>query len=164
MYNSLALARNRRKRRCYDCNFNTVGRIILGTLSDKIGRMKIVSATFIIIGLSVFTLSFIPLNYGIYFACVASVAFCFGGNITIFPAIVGDFFGLKTIVQITGLSTKVSDLVRLQDHLLSDTRGFQPTFIIIGVLSVISFIISILIRPPNVEKKKELKHLHRKVA
>ncbi|MEC2715673.1 oxalate/formate antiport family MFS transporter, partial [Bacillus cereus] len=42
--------------------------------------------------------------------------------------------------------------------------GFQPTFIIIGVLSVISFIISILIRPPNVEKKKELKHLHRKVA
>ena len=98
--------------------FNTVGRIILGTLSDKIGRMKIVSATFIIIGLSVFTLSFIPLNYGIYFACVASVAFCFGGNITIFPAIVGDFFGLKTIVQITGLSTKVSDLVRLQDHSL----------------------------------------------
>lgn len=96
--------------------FNTVGRIILGTLSDKIGRMKIVSATFIIIGLSVFTLSFIPLNYGIYFACVASVAFCFGGNITIFPAIVGDYFGLKTIVQITGLYTKGSDLVRLQDH------------------------------------------------
>ena len=60
-----------RKRRCYDqAIFNTVGRIILGTLSDKIGRMKIVSATFIIIGLSVFTLSFIPLNYGIYFACV----------------------------------------------------------------------------------------------
>ncbi len=55
--------------------FNTVGRIILGTLSDKIGRMKIISATFIIIGLSVFTLSFIPLNYVIYFACVASVAF-----------------------------------------------------------------------------------------
>ena len=55
--------------------FNTVGRIVLGTLSDKIGRMKIVSATFIIIGLSVFTLSYIPLNYGIYFACVASVAF-----------------------------------------------------------------------------------------
>ena len=68
-------AQQPRKRRCYDCNFNTVGRIILGTLSDKIGRMKIVSATFIIIGLSVFTLSFIPLNYGIYFACVASVAF-----------------------------------------------------------------------------------------
>ena len=90
--------------------------------------MKIVSATFIIIGLSVFTLSFIPLNYGIYFACVASVAFCFGGNITIFPAIVGDFFGLKTIVQITGLSTKVSDLVRLQDHLLERYSGISTNF------------------------------------
>ncbi|KXZ00596.1 hypothetical protein AT276_02415, partial [Bacillus cereus] len=42
--------------------------------------------------------------------------------------------------------------------------GFQPTFIIIGILSVISFIISILIRPPKAEKKKEIKQLHRKIA
>ena len=44
---------------------------------------------------SVLVLSFVDLNYGIYFVCVASVAFCFGGNITIFPAIVGDFSGMK---------------------------------------------------------------------
>ncbi|EEL48162.1 Major facilitator superfamily MFS_1 [Bacillus cereus Rock3-44] len=76
--------------------FNTLGRIILGPLSDKIGRLKIVTATFIVMATSVFVLSFVDLNYGIYFVCVASVAFCFGGNITIFPAIVGDFFGMKT--------------------------------------------------------------------
>lgn len=75
--------------------FNIVGRIIFGMLLDKIGWMKIVFVMFIIIGLLVFILSFILLNYGIYFVCVVSVVFCFGGNIIIFLVIVGDFFGLK---------------------------------------------------------------------
>ncbi|CKG73109.1 MFS family major facilitator transporter%2C oxalate:formate antiporter [Streptococcus pneumoniae] len=145
--------------------FNTVGRIVLGTLSDKIGRMKIVSATFIIIGLSVFTLSFIPLNYGIYFACVASVAFCFGGNITIFPAIVGDFFGLKNHSTNYGIVYQGFGFGALAGSFIGALLGgFEPTFIIIGVLSVISFVISILIRPPKAEKKKETQHLYRKVA
>lgn len=145
--------------------FNTVGRIVLGTLSDKIGRMKIVSATFVIIGLSVFTLSYIPLNYGIYFACVASVAFCFGGNITIFPAIVGDYFGLKNHSTNYGIVYQGFGFGALAGSFIGALLGgFQPTFITIGVLSVISFIISMVIRPPKTEKKKELKHLHRKVA
>ncbi|GAA3318277.1 hypothetical protein GCM10020331_020400 [Ectobacillus funiculus] len=45
--------------------------------------------------IAVSVLSFVKLNYGLFFACVAGIAFCFGGNITIFPAIVADFFGLK---------------------------------------------------------------------
>ncbi|MGQ0422668.1 MFS transporter, partial [Bacillus sp. HC-Mk] len=105
-----------------------------------------------IIGLSVFTLSFIPLNYGIYFACVASVAFCFGGNITIFPAIVGDFFGLKNHSTNYGIVYQGFGFGALAGSFIGAILGgFQPTFIIIGILSVISFIISILIRPPNVE-------------
>ena len=94
--------------------FNTLGRIILGPLSDKIGRLKIVTGTFVVMASSVLVLSFVDLNYGIYFVCVASVAFCFGGNITIFPAIVGDFFGMKTIVRTTELCIKDLDLGRLQ--------------------------------------------------
>ena len=94
--------------------FNTLGRIILGPLSDKIGRLKIVTGTFVAMASSVLVLSFVDLNYGIYFVCVASVAFCFGGNITIFPAIVGDFFGMKTIVRTTELCIKDLDLEHLQ--------------------------------------------------
>ena len=87
--------------------FNTLGRIILGPLSDKIGRLKIVTGTFVVMASSVLVLSFVDLNYGIYFVCVASVAFCFGGNITIFPAIVGDFFGMKTIVKLRNCVSRI---------------------------------------------------------
>lgn len=143
--------------------FNTVGRIVLGTLSDRIGRLKIVSATFIIIGLSVFTLSFMNVNYAIYFTCVASVAFCFGGNITIFPAIVGDFFGLKNHSTNYGIVYQGFGFGALAGSFIGALLGgFQPTFITIGILCIVSFIIAILIRPPS--KEKETQKLYRKVA
>ncbi|MEI4828285.1 OFA family MFS transporter [Bacillus sp. FJAT-53711] len=136
--------------------FNTVGRIILGPLSDKIGRLKIVSATFVIIAMSVFVLSFLNLNYGIYFACVASVAFCFGGNITIFPAIVGDFFGLKNHSKNYGIVYQGFGFGALAGAFIGALLGgFKPTFMVIGALCIVSFIISILIRSPNWQKEKQ---------
>lgn len=136
--------------------FNTVGRIILGSLSDKISRLKIVSATFVVIALSAFTLSFVDLNYWIYFACVASVAFCFGGNITIFPAIVGDFFGLKNHSKNYGIVYQGFGLGALTGAFIGVILGgFKPTFIVIGAFSVISFIIAILIRPPSEKREKQ---------
>ncbi|MFJ8526555.1 OFA family MFS transporter [Bacillus sp. NPDC094106] len=145
--------------------FNTIGRIILGTLSDKIGRLKIVSATFVIIGLSVFTLSFMELNYAIYFACVASVAFCFGGNITIFPAIVGDFFGLKNHSTNYGIVYQGFGFGALAGSFIGVLLGgFQSTFITIGVLCIVSFIIAISIRPPSPEKKEEIQKSYQKVV
>ncbi|MGG2065596.1 L-lactate MFS transporter [Bacillus sp. S14(2024)] len=136
--------------------FNTVGRIILGPLSDKIGRLKIVSATFVIIAMSVFVLSFLNLNYGIYFACVASVAFCFGGNITIFPAIVGDFFGLKNHSKNYGIVYQGFGFGALAGSFIGAILGgFKPTFMVIGALCIVSFIISILIRPPNQQNEKQ---------
>lgn len=72
--------------------FNTVGRIILGALSDNVGRMRVVSFTLFVTILAVSVMSFLPLNPILFFICVSAIAFCFGGNITVFPAIVGDFF------------------------------------------------------------------------
>ncbi|MFD0771829.1 OFA family MFS transporter [Bacillus sp. CGMCC 1.60114] len=136
--------------------FNTVGRIILGPLSDKIGRLKIVTTTFVIIAMSVFVLSFVNLNYGTYFACVASVAFCFGGNITIFPAIVGDFFGLKYHSKNYGIVYQGFGFGALAGSFIGALLGgFKPTFMVIGALCIVSFIISILIRPPNQQKEKQ---------
>ncbi|EJR04828.1 OFA family MFS transporter [Bacillus cereus] len=136
--------------------FNTLGRIILGPLSDKIGRLKIVTGTFVAMATSVLVLSFVDLNYGIYFVCVASVAFCFGGNITIFPAIVGDFFGMKNHSKNYGIVYQGFGFGALAGSFIGALLGgFKPTFMVIGVLCVVSFIISILIQAPNQKKEKE---------
>lgn len=136
--------------------FNTLGRIILGPLSDKIGRLKIVTGTFVVMASSVLVLSFVDLNYGIYFVCVASVAFCFGGNITIFPAIVGDFFGMKNHSKNYGIVYQGFGFGALAGSFIGALLGgFKPTFMVIGLLCVVSFIIAMLIQAPNQKKNKK---------
>ncbi|TXR92403.1 oxalate/formate antiport family MFS transporter [Bacillus sp. SH7-1] len=143
--------------------FNTLGRIILGPLSDKIGRLKIVTGTFVVMASSVLVLSFVDLNYGIYFVCVASVAFCFGGNITIFPAIVGDFFGMKNHSKNYGIVYQGFGFGALAGSFIGALLGgFKPTFMVIGVLCVVSFIIAIIIQAPK--QKKEQEEEYRSVA
>lgn len=135
--------------------FNTVGRLILGSLSDKVSRLKVIASTFLITAIAVLMLSFVQLNYGIFFACVAAIAFCFGGNITIFPAIVGDFFGLKNHSKNYGIVYQGFGLGALAGSFIGAfLGGFKPTFITIGILCILSFIIAILIKPPSYSNGK----------
>ncbi|MED3727419.1 OFA family MFS transporter [Priestia filamentosa] len=135
--------------------FNTVGRLILGLLSDKVSRLKVIASTFLITAIAVLMLSFVQLNYGIFFACVATIAFCFGGNITIFPAIVGDFFGLKNHSKNYGIVYQGFGLGALAGSFIGAfLGGFKPTFITIGILCILSFIIAILIKPPSYSNGK----------
>lgn len=135
--------------------FNTVGRLILGSLSDKVSRLKVIASTFFITAIAVLTLSFVQLNYGIFFICVAAIAFCFGGNITVFPAIVGDFFGLKNHSKNYGIVYQGFGLGALAGSFIAAfLGGFKPTFIVIGTLCVLSLIIAIFIKPPNHSKRE----------
>ncbi|MGE8077557.1 L-lactate MFS transporter [Peribacillus loiseleuriae] len=129
--------------------FNTTGRLILGALSDKVGRLKVVSVTFLVMATAVTILSFADLNYGLFFGCVAAIAFCFGGNITIFPAIVADFFGLKNQSKNYGIIYQGFGIGALAGSFIAAMLGgFVPTFTVIAVLCVISFLIAITLKVP----------------
>lgn len=129
--------------------FNTSGRIVLGALSDKVGRLKVVLFTLTATAVAVFVLSFVHLNYAIFFVCVAGIAFCFGGNITVFPAIVGDFFGLKNHNKNYGIIYQGFGLGALSGSFIAALAGgFKPTFMVIGVLCIISIVIVATIKAP----------------
>ncbi|MEK3788656.1 L-lactate MFS transporter [Paenibacillus sp. FSL K6-1230] len=130
--------------------FNTSGRIILGALSDKVGRMKVIAGTLLVTAISVGVLSTVQLNFGLFFGCVAAIAFCFGGNITVFPAIVADFFGLKHQSKNYGIVYQGFGLGALTGSFLAAwLGGFVPTFTVIAVLCVISFVIALFLQPPG---------------
>jgi MFS transporter, OFA family, oxalate/formate antiporter len=130
--------------------FNTVGRIILGALSDKVGRLKVVAGALLVTAAAVSVLSFVQLNYGLFFACVAGIAFCFGGNITIFPAIVADFFGLKNQSKNYGIVYQGFGIGALSGSFIAAALGgFVPTFTFIAVLSIISVVIALFIKAPG---------------
>lgn len=141
--------------------FNTAGRIILGALSDKVGRLRVVAGSLALTTIAVLVLSFAHLNFGIFFACVAGIAFCFGGNITVFPAIVGDFFGLKNHSKNYGFIYQGFGLGALSGSFIASyLGGFKPTFIVIGALCMISLILIMTIQPPvRNQARKEILHL-----
>ncbi|MCJ8010845.1 OFA family MFS transporter [Paenibacillus sp. KQZ6P-2] len=134
--------------------FNTGGRLVLGPLSDKVGRMKVVAGALVATALAVLTLNFVHLNLGIFFICVATIAFCFGGNITVFPAIVADYFGLKNQSKNYGIIYQGFGLGALAGSFLSVLfGGFQTTFMMIAILCAISFFIAIFISVPGQTSK-----------
>ncbi|WP_442801169.1 L-lactate MFS transporter [Serratia rubidaea] len=130
--------------------FNTAGRIILGTLSDKVGRMRVISFTMLVTVLAIVALSTFTLSHSLFFLCVGAVAFCFGGNITVFPAIVGDFFGLKNHSKNYGIIYQGFGLGALAGSFIAKYfGGFHAIFIVIGVLSLLSLLITLLIKTPQ---------------
>ncbi|WP_394233885.1 OFA family MFS transporter [Niallia oryzisoli] len=136
--------------------FNTSGRIILGALSDKMGRLRVVSGALLVTAAAVTVLSFVELTYGLFFACVAAIAFCFGGNITIFPAIVADFFGLKNQSKNYGIIYQGFGIGAISaSFIASALGGFIPTFKLIAILSIVSVLIGMMIKSPNQGLPKE---------
>lgn len=137
--------------------FNTSGRIILGALSDKVGRLKVILYTFITTAAAVFVLSFAPLNFAAFFICTAAIAFCFGGNITVFPAIVGDFFGMKNHSKNYGVIYQGFGLGALSGSAIAGVLGgFKSTFIVVGVLCMVSAAIVVILRPGRSFKGNKL--------
>ncbi|QIZ08667.1 OFA family MFS transporter [Priestia megaterium] len=138
--------------------FNTSGRIILGALSDKVGRLRVVSGALLVTAAAVTVLSFVQLNYALFFICVAGIAFCFGGNITIFPAIVADFFGLKNQSKNYGIIYQGFGIGAISGSFIASALGgFIPTFKLIAVLSIVSLLIALTIKAPNFGEPKTKK-------
>ena len=136
--------------------FNTIGRIILGAMSDKVGRLKVVSGALFATAVAVTVLSYVELNYTLFFACVAVIAFCFGGNITIFPTIVSDFFGLKNSGKNYSVIYQGFGLGALSGSFIASALGgFVPTFTFIGVLCIISVLIAINLKAPGAKELQE---------
>ncbi len=130
--------------------FNTVGRIVLGAMSDKVGRLRVVSGTLLVTALAVTVMAFLPLSPVLFFICVSAIAFCFGGNITVFPAIVGDFFGLKHHSKNYGVIYQGFGIGALSGSFIAaQLGGFHATFIAIAILSTLSLLIALWITPPK---------------
>ncbi len=78
---------------------NLSGRLVLGILSDKIARIRVITIGQVISLVGMAALLFAPLNAVTFFAAIACVAFNFGGTITVFPSLVSEFFGLNNLTR-----------------------------------------------------------------
>ncbi|MBV8048189.1 MAG: MFS transporter [Paludibacterium sp.] len=126
---------------------NLLGRLVLGLLSDKLPRGRVISLALLCALVGIAILLFVPLNATLFFAAVACIAFSFGGSITVYPALVSDFFGLSNLARNYGLIYLGFGFGSVIGSIVSSVfGGFLTTFYMILALLVVSLLCSISIR------------------
>lgn len=129
--------------------FNALGRITWGILSDKLGRLRVISVMFGLTAMAVGLLSTITPNTWLFFSIVAIIAFCFGGFLAVIPPLTSDYYGIKNLGANYGLVYQGYGIAALVGPMLiSLAGGFKPAFLIAALLTIVGLILSLLVKPP----------------
>ncbi|SYW13420.1 Oxalate:formate antiporter [Oenococcus oeni] len=157
---------------------NTLGRFIMGWLSDITGRKTVFFITYIVQLLAlIILLSTKPgaMSIGMMYIIVIAMAFCFGGNITVFPTYVSDYFGLKNtsrnysiIYQGFGIGAIIVGFLMASGNPLNPknitlsngavlTQNFNLTYWVLLIMVIISLVIFVLIKKP-IKKNSNIKN------
>ncbi|GEL67424.1 MFS transporter [Marinilactibacillus psychrotolerans] len=129
--------------------FNALGRITWGILSDKLGRLRVISVMFGLTAVAVGLLSTITPNTRLFFSIVAIIAFCFGGFLAVIPPLTSDYYGIKNLGANYGLVYQGYGIAALVGPMLiSLAGGFKPAFLIAALLTIVGLILSLLVKPP----------------
>jgi len=130
---------------------NAGGRIIAGTASDKMGRIRVLQIFTLFQAVLMFLTPFIahPILLIIFSVCIGMN---YGSNLALFPSIVKDFYGLKNFGINYGLvftSWGIGSMMALVAGIIYDrTKSFQLAFFIAGALLVVTLLISLAVKKP----------------
>jgi OFA family oxalate/formate antiporter-like MFS transporter len=141
--------------------FNGAGRIGWGKVSDHLGRNKTMRLVFLVqafvlFGAAVFVwakpsgelVQFIGLT-----AFASAIGFTFGGNFALFPSATADYFGTRNLgvnygLVFTGYGA-AGILGSLIPGLLAGSGGsFTWVFVAVGIASLVTFAMALIIKPP----------------
>ena len=135
---------------------NLSGRLVLGILSDKMPRIRVITIAQVSALAGMLTLLFVPLNATLFFLAIACVAFSFGGTITVYPSLVSDFFGLNNLTKNYGVIYLGFGIGSIVGSIVASLfGGFLATFHLILALLIVALLFSLTIRQPGSSKEAE---------
>jgi OFA family oxalate/formate antiporter-like MFS transporter len=138
--------------------FNATGRIVIGFLSDKIGRKSSLVVVFLLQAANMFLFAkyqSIPLL--ITGAAIAGLAY--GSLFSIMPSITADFFGVKNLGVNYGLVFSGWGIAAIIGPILGGIAmvnygTYSMSYIVAGVLLLIGTLFVTLIKPPAISNSK----------
>jgi OFA family oxalate/formate antiporter-like MFS transporter len=134
--------------------FNALGRIIIGFLSDKIGRKSAMVVVFLLQAANMFVFSYyqsIPLL--IVGAAIAGLAY--GSLFSLMPSITADFFGIKNLGVNYGLVFSGWGIAAIIGPMLGGivvikSGTYTMSYIVAGILLLIGTLVVGLIKSPKI--------------
>ncbi len=134
---------------------NLSGRLVLGILSDKIARIRVITIGQVIALVGMAALLFAPLNAVTFFAAIACVAFNFAArlrcsrhwSVSSSASITGENYGV--IYLGFGIGSICGSIIA------SLFGGFYVTFYVIFALLILSLALSTTIRQPEQKMLRE---------
>jgi OFA family oxalate/formate antiporter-like MFS transporter len=135
---------------------NGIGRIVWGSLSDKLGRKACLFLMCLFQGIIMLAFYYMGgSEWGLYVGAMI-IGFNFGGNFSLFPTATADFFGAKSVGLNYGwvfTAYGVGGIVGpiMAGYIRDVWQNFQAAFIISGVACLVAAVIALLLRPPKVE-------------
>jgi len=132
--------------------FNGLGRILWGTVSDKIGRKNAIVLMSALQGGMMIFFYFIGSNvWGLHFGA-AVIGFNFGGNFALFPAATADFFGNKNVginYPWVFLAYGVGGVVGpILGGIMGDAKAWLWAFLPAGIACLIAALVCMGLKPP----------------
>jgi MFS family permease len=133
--------------------FSALGRITMGSISDRIGRKK---TLMINLCLQIFSWLWIMVTTQSWMILLFAAAFGFsyGGITAVFPAIIGDYFGrfraasiIGAIFTIAGSAAAIGPLVG--GYIYDLTQGYQLAYLLGALSNLLSLILLPICRPPQ---------------
>jgi MFS transporter, OFA family, oxalate/formate antiporter len=134
--------------------FNGAGRIVWGTLSEKIGRMTTFIAILAIEGVCLLLLPHVG-NAALFFVLAALIYLCYGGAFGTMPATAGDFFGLKNAGAVYGLMLigwSIGGVVGplIAAALIGEEKNYTVAYTTIGIITLVAIVLPVVTRIPRV--------------
>ena len=139
--------------------FNTLGRLMSGVISDKLGRTNTIVLCFALQAINLFFFRTYT-TYPLLALGTACAGFFYGPIFALFPTATADFFGLKNLgvnfgIMFTsfGVGGTLGPLVGAR---IADKTGgvYDQAYIIFGIMLVVGVVLAITTRPPKIAKSE----------
>lgn len=130
---------------------NGLGRILWGTLSDKLGRKTSIIIMTATQGILVIAFTYMAGNEYLLYLGATLIGFNFGGNFALFPTITADTFGAKNVGQnypFVFLAYGVGGILGpILGGRLGDIGNFPLAFTISGIAVLLGTVLTIMVKP-----------------
>ena len=129
---------------------NSGGRLLWGSVSDKIGRYRALEIMGVIVAISGFLLSMVNGSYVSFILLAMLIAACYGGSMGVYPALTAENFGPKNNainygVMFIGFALGGFIGPKIFTGLMESSGSFRLPLSIVGIFGIAATILVILL-------------------